>query len=218
MFSRFLFTAFISLLAWPAFETPVAAQSSSNQQPAPPYLAPVPDRLHWIVTFSYVSKNDSGTAPASSPSENPASIETMKVGNMRRILVKFAEGSPQQLDIIGNHCFVQGPLGLEYRTMDADFVPYMFFTLGFSFTQCVNLASFKEFTTYQNARALHYRDGSTEAWISADTKLPLGADQIGSVKTTYQYLPVPDAISLTPQEQKILQNQKQAEAIYNNMR
>jgi len=198
MFSRFLFTAFISLLAWPAFETPVAAQSSSNQQPAPPYLAPVPDRLHWIVTFSYVSKNDSGTAPASSPSENPASIETMKVGNMRRILVKFAEGSPQQLDIIGNHCFVQGPLGLEYRTMDA--------------------ASFKEFTTYQNARALHYRDGSTEAWISADTKLPLGADQIGSVKTTYQYLPVPDAISLTPQEQKILQNQKQAEAIYNNMR
>ncbi len=136
MFSRFLFPAVFSLLVWPTFEMSAAAQSSSDQQPTPPYLAPVPERLHWIVTFSYVSKNDSGTTPASPPSDNPTSIETTKVGDMRRILVKFAEGPPQQFDIIGNHCFDQGPLGLEYRTMDAEFVTYMFFTLGFSFTHC----------------------------------------------------------------------------------
>lgn len=76
------------------------------------------------------------------------------------------------------------------------------------------------FQTSSAAAVFHYQGGSTEAWISVDTKLPIGADQIGSVKTTYQYLPTPDAdaIVLTPEEQKILQNQKRAENIYKALR
>ena len=104
--------------------------------------------------------------------------------------------------------------------MGEDFLPYMYFNLGFAFTQCVNPASFKEYTTYLNVPAFHYQDGYTEAWISVETRLPVGADQIGSVKTSYQYLPVPDAdaIVLTPEEQKMLQKQKMAEEIYKNLR
>ncbi|MCE0499384.1 MAG: hypothetical protein LV481_15695 [Methylacidiphilales bacterium] len=139
---------------------------------------------------------------------------------MRRIVVKFVNSPLQQFDIIGDHCFSHGSLGLEYRRMGEDFMPYMFFNLGFAFTQCVNLASFKEYTTYQNVPVFHYQDGSTEAWISAKTMLPIGADLIGSVNTTYQYLAVPDAdaIVLTPEEQKMLQNQKSAEESYNQLR
>jgi hypothetical protein len=84
----------------------------------------------------------------------------------------------------------------------------------------VNPGSFKEYTTYGGVPALHYRDSSTEAWISVETRLPLGADQIGVVKTTYQFLPTPDANAIvpTPEEQKSFQYQKKAEDLYNSMR
>jgi hypothetical protein len=218
MSTRFLTTSVVALLVWAPLEFPVEAQDSSGQQPTPPYLAPIPARLHWIVTFSYSPKNGSGTAPAAPQDNSPVSVETTKVGTTRRIVVKFINGTTQQIDILADHCFYQGPLGLEYRPMGGDFTPYTFFTFGFSFTQCVNLASFKEYTTYQKIPVFHYKDGSTEAWISADTKLPIGADQFGSVSTSYQYLPVPDEVVLTPQEQKMLQGQKRAEGIYNSMR
>jgi hypothetical protein len=220
MYSRFLFPAFIPLLVWACLEFPVEAQDSSDQRPTPPYLAPMPERVHWVVTFTYVPKNDSGTPPASTPSDHPASIETTKVGTMRRVVLKFADGSAKQFDFVGNHYFVQGPLGLEYRTLGGELPPYKFFSLRFLFTECVNLASFKNYTTYQNVPVFHYRDDSTEAWIAVDSKLPVGADSIDSVKATYQFLPTPgsDAIVLTPEEQRLLQNQKKAEQLYNSMR
>ena len=139
---------------------------------------------------------------------------------MRRIVVKLANGTTQQFDIIGDHCFSEGALGLEYRRMGENFVPYMYFNLGFAFTECVNLASFIDYTTYQNLPAFHYQDASTEAWISTESRLPVGAVLIGSVKTSYQYQPVPDAnaIVLSPAEQKMLEEQKKAEEIYKNLR
>jgi hypothetical protein len=216
---RFLFITILGSLIFMPLEAQESS-SSTSPQPTPPYLAPVPENCHWIVTFSYVSKNTPGTPPVPPPTTYPVSVETTKVGKMRRIVVKFANSPPQQFDFIGDHCFLQGPLGLEYRRLEEGIVPYMNFNLGFAFTQCVNLASFKDYTTYQNAPAFHYRDSSTEAWISIDTGLPIGADQIGIVKTTYQYLPTPDAdaVVLTPEEQMMLQNQKKAEDFYNSMR
>jgi hypothetical protein len=216
---RFLFLAILSSLAF----IPLKAQESSslsNSQPTPPYLAPVPKNCHWIVNFSYLSKNTPGTPPKPPPANYPVSIETTKAGTMRRVAVKFVNNPPQQFDIVGDHYFSQGPLGLEYRPLGGEIPIYMYFDLGFAFTQCVNLSSFKEYTTYQGVPVFHYRDGSSEAWISVDTKLPIGADSIGLAKTTYQYLPVPDAnaVVLTPEEEKILQNQKKAEDIYKNLR
>ncbi len=224
MFMRFLFALIFSWTAFVLFESPLEAQQesgSSNPQPTPPYLAPVPANLHWIVNFSYVAKTDSGTKPAPPPDGYPVSIETTKVGTTRRIVVKFANSPPQQIDIFGKDCYAQDPtLGLQCRKLGGDYTPYMFFDLGFPFTQCVNLASFKEYTTSQDVPVFHYQDGSTEAWISVETRLPIGADQIGSVKTSYQYLPEPDADAIvpTPEEQKSMELQKRAKEIYNNLR
>jgi hypothetical protein len=212
---RFFFLLVLGSLAF----IPLGAQessSSSSPRPTPPYLAPVPENCHWIVKFSYVTKGAAGTPQAN----YPISVETTKVGAMKRIVVKFVTNPPQQFDIIGNHYFSQGPLGLEYRALNDEMPLYMFYETGFAFTECVNLASFKDFTTYQNAPAFHYQDSFTEAWISVDTRLPIGADQIGLVKTTYQYLPTPDAdaVTLTAEEQKMLQNLKKAEDDYRNLR
>lgn len=210
MFSRFTSLAFISWLAWAPLEFPVEAQDSSNQRPTPPYLAPLPERLHWIVTFSYVPKSNSGTSPAQPPADCPASIETTKVGTTRRIVVKFVDGSTRQFDIIGKDCYTQLPsLGLQALELE-NYVPFQYFDLGFSFTSCVNQASFKDYTTYQGVPVFHYQDGSTETWISPPTHLPVGADLIGQVKTTYRYLATPDAIELTPEEQRSLEIDKRA--------
>jgi hypothetical protein len=218
-----LITVFFSMALVP-FESPLGAQQvsdTSHPQPTPPYLAPVPSNLHWIVTFSYVEKTDSGTKPAPPPANCPVSIETTKVGSTRRIVVKFANSPPQQFDIFDKDCYAQDPpLGLQCRRLGGDYIPFMFFDLGFAFTQCVNPASFKEYTTYQDVPVFHYQDGSTEAWISAETRLPIGADQIGSVKTSYQYLAAPDsnAIVPTPEEQKSMQIQKAATDAFKALR
>ncbi|MCE0499387.1 MAG: hypothetical protein LV481_15710 [Methylacidiphilales bacterium] len=196
------------------------SSSSSSPQPTPPYLAPVPENCHWIVNFSYVPKNAPGTSPVPPPAAYPVSVETIKVGNLRRILVKFVNSPPQQFDLISGYCFFQGPTGLEYHRLREDYVPYMFFDLGFSFTQCVNLASFKEYTKYQNVPAFHYQNSSTETWIAVDTMLPIGADLVNYVKTRYQYLPTPDSneIVLTPEEQKVLHDWQVAEEIAKKLR
>lgn len=215
LFMRFFFLIVLGSLAFISLEAQESS-SSSSPKPTPPYLAPVPKYCHWIVNFSYTTKGAAGTPQA----DFPVSVETTKVGTMKRIAVKFVTIPPQQFDIVGNHYFSQGPLGLEYRALSDEMPLYMFFDAGFAFTQCVNLASFKDVTTYQNAPAFHYQDSSTEAWISVDTRLPIGADQTGLVKTTYQYLPTPnaDAVTLTPEEQKMLQNLKKAEDAYKNLR
>jgi hypothetical protein len=211
----FFFIIILGSLAFISLEAQ-EAPSSSSPKPTPPYLAPVPENCHWIVNFTYATKDAEGTTH----DNYPASVESTKVGAFTRVVVKFVNSPSRQFDIVGNHYFSQGPLGLEYRTLDGEFPIYVFFDAGFAFTQCVNLASFKDFTTYQNVPAFHYQDSSTEAWISVDTRLPIGADQIGLVKTTYQYLPTPvaDAITLTPEEQKMLQSQKKAEDAYKNLR
>ena len=215
MFTRLLFIAVLSAVVWAPLEIPVEAQDSSDQGPTPPYLAPAPERLHWIVTFSYSPKNDSATPPDNSP----ASVETTKVGTTRRIVVKFVNGSAKQFDIIGSDCFTQmPPMGLQALKLGAGYVPFQYFDLGFSFTSCVNLASFKGSTTYQGVPAFHYQDGSTEAWISPKTRLPVGANLTGVVNTTYQYLPAPDAIQLTPEEQRSFELDKKGAQIFQQLR
>ncbi len=224
LFMRFLFALIFCWTAFALLEKPLGAQEtseSSNQQPTPPCLAPVPGNLHWIVSYSYIPKNVPGIPPAPPSANAPVSIETTKVGTARRIVVKFVNSPTQQIDIFDKDCYAPDPtLGLQCRTLGGNYTPYMFFDLGFSFTQCVNLASFKGVTTYQGIPVFHYQDSSTEAWISVKTRLPVGADQIGSVKTTYQYLPVPDATAVvpTPEEQKSMQFQKAAAASFNALR
>lgn len=196
------------------------ASGVSRHQPTPPYLAPVPANLHWIVNFTYPSKDASGAPAAPPPATYPVTVETTKVGDLRRILVKFVNSPPRQFDISADNCFMQTPAGLECRKLDGNDAPYMFFNPGFAFTQCVNLASFKEASTYQNVPVFHYQKDSNEAWISVSTMLPIGADLMNTVQTSYQYLPTPVSgdVVLTPAEQKILLYRKLGAEIYKNMR
>jgi hypothetical protein len=219
MMSLVMRSLFLVVLGSTAF-TPLAAQessASSDPRPAPPYLAPVPENCHWIVNLSYVSKS---TPPVAPPPDSPVSIDTTRVGNMRRIIVKFVNGDTRQFDIVGHDCFAQDPpLGLQRRPLGT-FEPYPYFDMGFPFTECVNPASFKGRVTYENTPAFHYQNDSSEAWISIATHLPIGADLVGSVKTTYQFLPTPspDAVVLTLEEKRSLEYQKKAEDSFNGMR
>jgi len=180
------------------------------QTPTPPYLATVPPKLHWIVTFSYIAKS----AP-----DSIASIDTTKVGTTKRVLVKYVDGSSRQYDILGSDCYTEVPsLGLQCLRISDGYHPFPFYDEPFPFTACVSAANFKERTIYQGMPAFHYQDAAAEAWISTETRLPIGADQIGAVKTTYQYLPPPDAIELTPGEQKAIQIQKTAAQTFQQLR
>jgi len=222
MFMRFLPAIVFCWTAFALFERPLGAQEaseSSNPKPTPPYLAPVPEKLRWIVNFTYVPKNAPGAAPAAPSPDSPLSIDTMKVGNMRRVVVKYVNGTTQQYDIFGTDCYSQYPaLGLQCRKIGEGYAPYPYFDVPFPYTGCVNAAAFKERTTYQGVPVFHYQDGSTEAWISAEMRLPVSADQTGFVKTTYQYLPPPDVIEPTPEEQRSIQIQKRAEQTLRQLR
>jgi hypothetical protein len=196
------------------------ASESSNLRPTAPYLAPVPGNLHWVVTFTYPQKTPDGPPVPPPPGTYPVRVETIKVGNLRHITVTLVNGTSQQFDIFGSNCFAQTSEGLELFSLGENYQPFMFYEPGFSFTQCVNLASFKETTTYQGVPAFHYQNDSMEAWISVSTTLPIGARIVGYVKTSYQYLPTPNPgdVALTADEQKILERRKLGAEVYKNMR
>ena len=214
------------ILWWTVFtmiEIPLGAQPAgapANQRPSPPYLATMPGNLHWVITFTYPQKNASTTPAFPTPATYPLRVETIKVGNLRHITVNFVNSPAQQFDIFGSNCFVQTSDGLECMSLGENYEPYMFYDPGFSFTKCVNLASFKEATTYQNVPVFHYQDDSSEAWISVSTMLPIGAGMTDFVYTSCQYLPTPNPgdVVLTPAEQKILEHRKLGAETYKNMR
>lgn len=220
---RFLLTIAFCGMALARFDGSLRAQlagAPANQRPSPPYLAPMPSNLHWVITFTYPQKPASTTPALPTPATYPVRVETIKVGNLRHITVNFVNSPAQQFDIFGSNCFVQTSDGLECMSLSENYEPYMFYDPGFSFTKCVNLASFKEATIYQNVPVFHYQDDSTEAWISVSTMLPIGAGMTDFVYTSYQYLPTPNPgdVVLTPAEQKILEHRKLGAETYKNMR
>ena len=211
------------------------AQTDEVPVPKPPYIAPVPDYGHWIVTFKYgkASNNSSGAgnnpSPAAAPAPlsvpaatnappapsasdgSPTSIETIKTGDLRGITLTFSDGTSKEFTCQGDWVLCSTREGPQLRIASPTALPYIYYTTGFIFLDGVNInpTSFKEAAKHNGVMAFHYHSGGVDVWINPDTMLPLGAKQEG-VEVSYQFLTPPPRPFPIPKDQESLLQKEQA--------
>jgi hypothetical protein len=209
------------------------AQDGDVPTPAPPFLAPVPDYGHWMVTFknkeaapaaspatplvpaAAPSKPGTPPAPVSSPAPDDASlksIETIKTGDLRGVTLTFADGKSKQYTCQGDWVLCSSPKGPQLSIANPASGPYIYYTTGFILLDgmTINMSTFKETEKHNGVLAFHYKSGDADVWIDTSTMLPVGAKQNG-VEVSYQFLtPPPRPFPIPKDQADLLQKEQEA--------
>jgi hypothetical protein len=209
------FTIVIGLSLVASLRT-VHAQSDEKPAPKPkaPFLAEVPDYGHWTVTFKYegaASSDATGSAkPPAVPDGSPMVIDTIKTGELRGVVLTFADGKSKQFTCQGDWVLASTEKGPQLSIATPMQHPYIYYTPGFVLLDGVklNLSDFKETDLHNGMPAFHYKTGDTDVWIDQDTMLPLGVKKPG-VEVAYQFLPAPPKPFDIPKDQAALLKKEQ---------
>ena len=220
------------------------AQSEKIPVPKAPYLAPVPDYGHWIVTFQHKEAASNGAATGSAPSPNasgaplapstlpaaptlsssdygfPTAIETIRTGDLRGVTLTFANGKTKQYTCQGNWILCSTPNGPLLGIATPTAHPYIYYTTGFILLDgvTINMSTFKEAAKHGNVMAFHYKSGDTDVWIDPETMLPLAAKKEG-VEGTYEFLtPPPRPFPIPKDQESLLHKEQEAYRATSSMR
>jgi len=200
------------------------AQADGKPVPKAPYLAPVPDYGHWIVTFRYDGASDAApdngaAAPASTdapkppgaPEGYPASIDTIKTGLLRGVVLTFGDGSTKQYTCQGDWVLSSTPKGPQITAASSTQNPYPFYSSGFVLLDgvAVNPSTFKGVEMYKGNPAFRYQSGNSEVWVDIPSMNPLMVRHEG-VEVSYQFLAAPPRPFAIPDDQADLLQKEQA--------
>jgi hypothetical protein len=164
------------------------AHAQSDEQPVPkaPYLTPVPDYGHWMVTFKYAPSAPAPT-PAGAPPAAPAapepptgqdgppkSIETIKTGELRGITVTAFDGSTREFTCQGNWVLSSSPHGAQLGIITPVSHPYTFFTTGYILLDKAKIdpSTYKGVEKRNGIQAFHYKSADLDVWIEFLTPPP----------------------------------------------
>jgi hypothetical protein len=197
----------------------IRAQEETNPVPRPPYLAAVPDYGHWTVKFTY--KANAPAAPASGatpaapaasapPDGFPTAIDTIKTGDLRGVVLTFANGTSKQYTCQGDWVLTSGAKGPQLGIASSTSRPYIYYTTGFILLDGVKVdpTTFQELAKYNGVPAFHYKSGDVDVWVNPATMLPLAAKQPG-VEVSYQFLNPPPKPFPIPDDQASLLKKEQ---------
>ena len=198
--------------------SPLFAEEEASPEPKAPFLAAVPDYGHWVVTFKYTP--DTATAPVetdkakppAAPEGFPTSIDTIKTGDLRGVVLTFADGSTKQFTCQGEWVLASTSKGPQLSIATSTLPPYVYYTTGFVFLDGVTVGptTYRGLAKHNGKRAFHYKSENVDVWIEPGTMLPLAAEQNG-VEITYQFLPPPPRPFVVPKDQaELLQKQQEA--------
>ncbi len=215
------------------------AQSDEKlPEPHAPYLAPVPDYGHWMVTFKYKEAPSNGAAsatgdPTAAPSvpgaqpapsapdySSPTSIETIKTGDLRGVTLTFSDGTSKQFTCQGDWVLSSTPKGPQLSIASPQAIPYVFYTIGFILLDgvTINMSTFKEAALHNKVMAFHYKSGAVDVWIDPNSMLPLGAKQNG-IEVAYEFLtPPPRPFPIPKDQADLLQKEEAAYKATKSMR
>ena len=204
----------------------------TDEKPAPkpkaPFLADVPDYGHWIVTLKYGSAPSSdvasGAKPPSAPDGSPTMIDTIKTGELRGVVLTFADGTTKPFSCQGDWVLISTPKGPQLGIVTSSWRPYIYYTARFVLLDGVkiDLSTYKETEMHNGVTAFHYKSGDksgeTDVWIDPATMLPLGVKKL-DVEATYQFLPAPPRPFLIPADQAaLLKKEQDADKAVRSMR
>jgi len=200
----------------------MATASAQTDKPAPkaPYLAPVPDYGHWIVTFKYagspdsVPADDDAATAASAPKAPdgfPITLDTIKTGDLRGVVFTSADGSSRQFTCQGDWILSSTPKGPQLLVASSSQRPYAYYTSGFVMLDgvTINPSTYKGLDMSKGTAAFHYQSGEVEAWIDVNSMLPIAVKANG-VEASYQFLPAPPRPFTIPDDQANLLQKEQA--------
>lgn len=191
------------------------AQEDVKPAPSKPYLAPVPDYGHWTVTLKYdqpASDHADHTAkPPPPPDGYPATIDTIKTGDLRGIVITLGDGTTRQFSCQGDWILDSSSKGAQLSIATAKQQPYVFYTKAFVLLDGVTIdpSTFKETAKHNGKFAFHYTSGDTDVWIDVKSMLPVTVKKQGT-EADYQFLPAPPHPFAIPKDQAALLQKEQA--------
>jgi len=212
---RLILSLSISVLAAQAF-----AQQSPAPVPQPPYVAPMPKSAHWIIALK-LEKPEAAATPAkpqATPQPIPTTIETIKTGDTKAVVLSYADGKSQRFDKAGPYFLTSSASRAEVFIPHPGVPPYPFCTDGFLFFEKVDPTWFKDVVKIGTVDCFHYQNGSDQRWIAVDSMLPVAATS-GGIIAQYQFQPTPTSpIVLPPDEQAALDKEIKAYKAYQSVR
>ena len=193
---------------------PAFAQSDDKPVPKAPFIAPVPDYGHWMVTFKYLADSDKPadtTKPPAVPNGYPVTIDTIKSDELRSVVLTFADGKSKQFTCRGDWIMTSTEKGPQLSIASPSSVPFIFYTNGFILLDKVklNASNFQGAETHNGVLTFHYKIGDVDAWVDRTTMLPVGAKE-NSVEVSYQFMTPPPKPFPIPEDQSALLKKEQS--------
>jgi hypothetical protein len=193
------------------------AQEDINPVPQPPYLAPVPDYGHWVITFKFASeaaaKAAAPTAPGTPADAAAAPVlpltraDIIKTGDMRLVTLSTGNGPPRIYYQRGDWIVTINPQNEQQAQVLVPtpfHLPYPFYTEGFMLMDgmVLNASNFKGVEKYNGKSVYHYQPEGGEVWIAPGTMLPVAVKSTSEgLIAEYQFLPPPPAPFTIPHGQ-----------------
>ena len=217
---RLIFSILIPMLSAGTMRT--FAQQTPVPIPKAPYVAPVPSYGHWTMELISEAAATPATVPGSpavtSRPRIPTTIETIRTGDLKRVIITYSTGVPQQFDQAGPYFLTssgsRADLFIPHRGED----PYPYYTKGFLFFETISPSWFKDVVKIGGVDCFHYENGSTQLWVAVDSMLPVAA-RSGGITARYQFQPTPTSpIVLPPDEEAVLDREIKAYKAYQSLR
>ena len=202
----------------------ISAQPPPALVPKPPYVAPVPIYGHWTV----VLESEPATSPAGhhharpkvESQQIPTTIDTIRTGDLKRVILSYSTGASQQFDQTGIYFLTSDASGSGTKLFipHPDVPPYPFYTNGFLFFETLNPSWFRDIVKMGGINCFHYQNGSTQLWVAVDSMLPVAAKSEG-ITAHYQFQPAPGSpIVLPPDEKAVLEKEMNAQKASQSVR
>jgi hypothetical protein len=163
----------------------------------------------------------SATPPASPvPEGSPTSIDTIRTGDLRGVVLTFGDGTSKQYTCQGNWVLSSTSKGPQLSIASPTMLPYAYFTTGFIMLDGVKIgpSTFVKAEKHNGLIVFHYKSGDLDVWIDPQTMLPKFAKQSG-IEASYQFLnPPPRPFPIPKDQENLLQKELQADQATRSLR
>lgn len=172
--------------------------------PSAPFVAPVPENADWVVTLQRpkVPPKADGSPAAPAPADRRIiEVQTTKTGKFRRDRITSADGVTEERWFV-DMLLLWPTTGGEVAATDLSGIPFdaedpnPSVPRGFPGVGWPRIEFYDKPVLFEKRPSYHYVHEATEAWIDAETRLPL-AYKSANATFQFRFNPPPTA-PLTP--------------------
>lgn len=193
---RSLFPVFICLGVLSSRLSVHAQDAANYPPPKPPLVAAVPENAEWTITVEYPKEAKLAPDAPKHHDWRPVEVRTTKVGKTKRDLITTRDGVKQENWYVDAMIFWtngQGEVSVtDLRAAegsdpmeDSPSVP-----TGFPGVGWLKLDNYVDVVMFEKRPCYHYVRDEAEAWIDAETKLPV-AYRRGKILYRFSFNPSP---------------------------